>query len=352
MALLLVGFGLHDSINEVAKNQYIHIFTQEASLSVDKKTSRQEWEDLQEAVDSYPGVTGSQRLSLLSVDLQHAGHIRTASLYIPEHPEEMGDFLKLRDRVSHRSYDFPQDGAVISEKTASMLDLSVGDMVTIARDGEKNVQIGITAIAENYVLHYLFLSPASYRELYGEEPSYNSLYVNYEKKTPREESDMGAFLMEQEGCTGVGFTTDLEKSIDDMLGILGNIVIVLIVSAGLLAFVVLYNLNSINIMERRRELATLKVLGFFDAEVAVYVYRENVILTLFGILAGTLFGTILHHFTITTVEVDLMMFGRSILPVSYVYSTLITFGFALLVNGAMYFSLKKVDMIESLKSVE
>ena len=352
MALLLVGFGLHDSINEVAKNQYIHIFTQEASLSVDKKTSPEEWQNLTDAVKGYPGVTGAQRLSLLSVDLQHGGHIRTASLYIPEHPEEMGDFLKLRDRVSHVSYDFPEEGAVICEKTASMLDLSVGDMVTIARDGQKNVQIEVTAIAENYVLHYLFLSPSAYRSLYGEEPSYNSLYVNYEKKTPKEESDMGAFLMDLKGCTGVRFTTDLEKTIDDMLSILGNIVLVLIVSAGLLAFVVLYNLNSINIMERRRELATLKVLGFFDTEVAAYVYRENVLLTVFGILAGILFGTILHHYTIVTVEVDLMMFGRTIRPVSYLYSTLITFGFALLVNGAMYFSLKKVDMIESLKSVE
>ena len=131
MALLLVGFGLHDSINEVAKNQYIHIFTQEASLSVDKKTSPEEWQDLTDAVKSYPGVTGAQRLSLLSVDLQHGGHIRTASLYIPEHPEEMGDFLKLRDRVSHVSYDFPEEGAVICEKTASMLDLSVGDIQSI-----------------------------------------------------------------------------------------------------------------------------------------------------------------------------------------------------------------------------
>jgi putative ABC transport system permease protein len=233
-----------------------------------------------------------------------------------------------------------------------MLDLSGVDTVTIARDGKKNVETRITAIAENYVLHYIFLSPSAYRALYGEEPPYNSLYVNYEEKTPREESDMGAFLMGLKGCTGVRFTTDLEKSIEDMLSILGNIVLVLIVSAGLLAFVVLYNLNSINIMERRRELATLKVLGFFDTEVAAYVYRENVLLTIFGILAGIVFGTVLHHFTIVTVEVDLMMFGRSIRPVSYVYSTLITFGFALLVNGAMYFSLKKVDMIESLKSVE
>ena len=352
MGLLLVGFGLHDSINEVAKNQYIHIFTQEAALSVDKNTGPEEWEDLIRSVDAYPGVTESERICLLSVDLMHEGHIRTASLYIPEEPAGTEDFLLLRDRISHAAYAFPEEGAVISEKTASMLDLSVGDMVTISRDGEKNVQIRVTAIAENYVLHYLFLSPAAYQALYGKAPDYNSLYINYGTKSAQEESEFGAFLMDLEGCSGVRFTTDLEKTIDDMLGILGNIVLVLIVSAGLLAFVVLYNLNSINIMERRRELATLKVLGFFDGEVAAYVYRENVLLTLFGVLLGLVFGTILHRFTIVTVEVDLMMFGRNILPISYFYSTLITFGFALAVNGAMYFSLKKVDMIESLKSVE
>ena len=352
MGLLLVGFGLHDSINEVAKNQYIHIFTQEAALSVDKKTTPEEWEDLQGQVAAYPGVTETERLCLLSVDLMHEGHIRTASLYIPEDPDRTESFLHLRDRISHTSYAFPREGAVISEKTASMLDLSVGDLVTISREGEKNVQIPVTAIAENYVLHYLFLSPDSYRDLYGQEPEYNSLYLNYEPKSAGEESEFGAFLMDLKGCTGVGFTTDLEKNIDDMLGILGNIVLVLILSAGLLAFVVLYNLNSINIMERRRELATLKVLGFYDQEVAAYVYRENVLLTLLGILLGLVFGTILHRFTIVTVEVDLMMFGRSIRPISYLYSILITFGFALIVNGAMYFSLKRVDMIESLKSVE
>lgn len=352
MGLLLVGFGLHDSINEVAKEQYINIFMQEALITMDTSLAESERAELKKEVDDYEGVTGSQMVCRISVDLMNKGKVRNAYLYVPEDPDESRDYVMLRDRLSRREYDFPEEGAVICEKTADMLDLSVGDEVTISRDGKKNVSVKIVEIAENYVLHYLFLSPDAYRALYGEEPEYNCLNVNYEKKSPEEESEFGSFLMDRPASTGVSFTTDLEKSVEDMLSILGNIVLVLIVAAGLLAFVVLYNLSSINIMERRRELATLKVLGFYDNEVAAYIYRENIILTILGAAVGVVFGTILHRFVIVTVEVDLMMFGRNISLISYVISTLITFGFSIIVNFVMYFVLKKVDMIESLKSVE
>ncbi len=352
MGLLLVGFGLHDSINEIAKRQYIAIFTQEASVTVDSAASAAEKDELNEAIAGWSGVTGTEKVCLESADLMANDKIRNAFLYVPEDPAQIDDYLELRDRGSHEQYAFPREGAVIAEKTANMLGLSVGDEVSITRDGEKTVRVRIHAIAENYVLHYLFLSADTYRELYGKDPEYNSIYINYEEMTKEEESRFGSFLMKQPACAGISFVTDLEENIEDMLSILGNIVLVLIVAAGLLAFVVLYNLNSINIMERRRELATLKVLGFYDSEVAMYVYRENIILTVLGCIFGLLFGTILHRFTIVTVEVDLMMFGRNILPSSYLISVLITFGFAFIVNIAMFYSLKKVDMIESLKSVE
>ena len=352
MSLLLVGFGLHDSINVVAKEQFINIFMQDATLTVDKSADEKDWQELEKVLAEYPGVTGSERVSLISVDLQNNGKVRETSLYIPQDIGSVKDYLSLRDRVSGEKYDYPAAGAMISEKTAAMLGLSAGDEVTIAKEGEKNVKVRISAIVENYVLHYLFISPETYRELYGQEPEYNRLYVTYDEMTGDEESALGSVFMKYDQCTGVSFTTDLEKDIDDMLAILDNVVLVLIAAAGLLAFVVLYNLNSINITERRRELATLKVLGFFDGEVAWYVYRENVILTLLGCVFGIIMGTILHRFTIVTVEVDLMMFGRSIGIMSYIWSTLITILFAVIVNFVMFFSLKKIDMIESLKSVE
>ena len=352
MGLLLVGFGIHDSINEIAKQQYINIFKQDAVITYESSADRRERDALQELAEGYSGIRGSEQVSMISVDLTYGGNIRNAYLYIPQDTAQIGDYLSLRSRTSGESYSYPEEGAVICEKTAKMLGLNVGDTVTITREGEKSVSIPVTAISENYVLHYLFISPQTYQELYGKEPEYNSLYLLYEEEADLNESAFGKQMMEQDACAGISFTTDLEADIDDMLGILGNIVIVLIFAAGLLAFVVLYNLNSINITERRRELATLKVLGFFDQDVAAYVYRENVILTILGAALGVVIGAVLHRFVIVTVEVDLMMFGRNISLHSYIYSILLTFGFAVIVNLAMYFSLKKIDMIESLKSVE
>ena len=155
-----------------------------------------------------------------------------------------------------------------------------------------------------------------------------------------------------DGVLNVSYTSSIEGRLDDMLRSLNLVIVVLIVSAGMLAFVVLYNLNNINITERQRELATLKVLGFYDGEVASYVYRENILLTLIGALAGLLIGKILHRFIVETVEIDSVMFGRNIDPPSFLYAFLLTVAFSLFVNGVMYFKLKKINMVESLKSVE
>ena len=351
MGLLLVGFGLHDSINEIAKRQYVHIFTYEASATYASAAEENERQALLDAVRASDGVTGAMELSITSADLLHDKALQSVSLFVAD-PAQIGDFLELRHRTTGEEVAYPAEGAFISEKTAAMLDLKVGDSIEIRREGERSVRIQVTDIVENYVLHYLFISPQTYRQLYGKPVKNNTIYMNYGEKTPEEEAELGRNLMSMDACAGVGFVTDLEKSIDDMLSVLGAVVAVLIASAGLLAFVVLYNLNSINIMERRRELATLKVLGFYDGEVALYVYRENIILTLVGIALGLVFGTVLHRFVIVTVEVDLMMFGRNVSNLSYALSSLITLGFAVLVNGIMFFGLRKVDMIESLKSVE
>ena len=162
----------------------------------------------------------------------------------------------------------------------------------------------------------------------------------------------GEKILSKDQVLTISYLLDIRDQLDDMLASLNLVIIVLIVSAGMLAFVVLYNLNNINITERQRELATLKVLGFYDGEVSQYVFRENILLSFIGILAGAVFGILLHRYVITTVEVDAVMFGRNIKPISFVYSGLITFGFSMFVNMVMHFKLKKIDMVESLKSVE
>lgn len=163
---------------------------------------------------------------------------------------------------------------------------------------------------------------------------------------------IGRNILKQEGALSVGYTHDIEKQLDDMLRSLNLVIVVLIISAGMLAFVVLYNLNTVNIAERKRELATLKVLGFYNMEVAEYVYRENLLLTFLGAVVGVVLGKFLHLFIIETVEVDSAMFGRNINPPSFVYSLILTVVFSLMINGVMYFKLRKIDMVESLKSIE
>lgn len=353
MGLMLVGFGIRDSITVVAKNQFVEIFMQEASVSVDTDASEEDTAHLLQTIEHMDGVTGWMEVNLEAVTLNANNTDRTAYLYVPREVDRVTDFVRFRDRTSKASYDFPTEGVALAEKTADMMDVKVGDTITIKKgDNGEPVETVVTVIVENYVQHYAFLTPETYETLFGEPVKYNYVYVNYEDNSEDTEAAFGKTLLNEEACTGVNFTTTQESSIEDMLQALFLVIWVLIGAAALLAFVVLYNLNSINMTERKRELATLKVLGFYDPEVAMYVYRENILLTVLGILAGAFLGKFLHLFTILTVEVDLMMFGRVIEWQSYLICALLTAVFSVVVNLIMYVHFKKIDMIESLKSVE
>lgn len=353
MGLMLVGFGIRDSITVVAQNQYKQIFMQEATISVDTSADEKDQEELLAAVDAREEITDSMQVSMNSVTLNANGTDRSASLYVPSDVEKVIDYVRFRDRVTKEKYPYPVSGAALSEKTASMLDVKVGDTIRIQKgEGEPYVEVPVETIVENYVQHYAFISPEVYEELFGEAADYNLIYVQYEDLTEEAEENLGKALLKNMACNGFSTTRALENQILDMLKTLNNVIWVLIIAAALLAFVVLYNLNSINMTERKRELATLKVLGFFDPEVAMYVYRENILLTILGIAAGCIIGKVLHLFTILTVEVDLMMFGRLIGWKSYVICGILTVAFSVLVNLIMYSHFKKIDMIESLKSVE
>ena len=196
------------------------------------------------------------------------------------------------------------------------------------------------------------LTPGLYEEVHGRVPEYNSIYFTMKEGKEQELEDVGESVLKEKGALSASYTKDIEAQLDDMLVSLNIVMVVLVISAGMLAFVVLYNLNNINITERKRELATLKVLGFYPGEVAQYVYRENVILTVLGAFAGMVLGKFLHQFVIVTVEIDSAMFGRNIDVSSFIYGFVITVGFSAFVNGVMYFKLKKINMVESLKSVE
>ena len=352
MGLILVGFGLQDSITAIAKNQFVSLFTYQANAVLNSDVDESEKEALQTDLENYSGIDELLEMYCQNIELQTDKKTVDAVLEVPKELTNFNDFYAFRDRKSGEVYEFPTDGgAAISEKTATMLGVKAGDTVQLKK-GDDIVDVKISIIVENYVRHYLYLAPDLYEELFGGAPDYNQLLMKYQDTSSNYETALGEKIMTYDGVAAISFTSDLIDQIDNMLRSLDIVIVVLIVSAGLLAFVVLYNLNNINITERQRELATLKVLGFFDGEVASYVYRENMVLTLFGVIAGMGIGTFLHHCVIQTVEVDLMMFGRNVFPRSYGWSALITLAFALFVNFMMFYRLRKIDMIESLKSVE
>ena len=277
--------------------------------------------------------------------------MQTVTLSVPQTTDGIESYFTFRQRLGHGALSIPEDGALISEKTAATLGVSAGDAVTV-RDGANSVSVTIFAVYENYIGHYIFISQDYYNQLFGGAPPYNQILLTYPDGSEQFQSTLGEMLLADQNVQGVTFISTLVDWADDTLSSLNTIVLIVLAAAALLAIVVLYNLNSINIAERKRELSTLKVLGFYDSEVASYVYRENILLTIIGILIGIGLGVLLHGYVITSIEVDMIMFGRSIFWYSYLFGALMTFAFSVIINLVMYRSLKKIDMIESLKSIE
>lgn len=227
-----------------------------------------------------------------------------------------------------------------------------GDYIYVRNEENEKVELKVMGICENYLGHYLYMTENTYEKIYGKTPVYNSRLFKVKEYNEKKASEIGENMLATKSVINIQYMSNRKERIEDMLGALNSVIIVLIAAAGMLAFVVLYNLNNINITERKRELATIKVLGFYDMEVAEYVYRENIVLTLIGAVVGLGLGSLLHRFIIVTVEVNDVMFGRNIDPKSYLIGFLFTVGFSAFVNWIMYFKLKKINMVESLKSVE
>lgn len=353
MALMVVGFGIRDSIMCIGTIQYQEIQVYDGMIYLSSSVTEDEVQQIKNAMDGmdkmdrYIEMEMTREPISLSVD----GSTEDVYLCVPEDKDKIEDFMNFRSRTTGEVYHIQDDGIILTEKMANTLDVSSGDTIYLGADGEEK-EVTITDVCENYMQHYVYMSPELYQELYGEEPEYNSILFDLKDASAEELSQAGEELLKYDGVMNVTYTNSIEDQLNTMLQSLDLVIVVLIVSAGLLAFVVLYNLNNINITERRRELATLKVLGFYDTEVSSYVYRENIMLTIFSIVVGIVLGALLHRFVITTVEVDAVMFGRVVKWQSYLYSALFTTAFSLFVNWVMYYKLKKIDMVESLKSVE
>ena len=351
MGLMLVGFGLYDSIMDIAILQYDQIQHYDAMVINDEDATDSQEKDLLKFLDGNSEIDHYTRVQLTKMTAPKEKGSVSIYVYVPENTENFKEDVTLRDRKSHEQYELTDDGAVICEKTASLIGVKAGDKITLEKDNRK-YKVKITAVTENYMGHYVYMTPSCYEKTFGEKPKYSSTVYTMKEDAESDLETLGNAILKYPAALSISYTSSTAGQVERMLGSLGAVIWVLIISAGMLAFVVLYNLNNINITERQRELATLKVLGFYDGEVSQYVFRENILLSFIGILAGAVFGILLHRYVITTVEVDAVMFGRNIKPISFVYSGIITFGFSMFVNMVMHFKLKKINMVESLKSVE
>ena len=363
-ALMLVGFGLHDSIWDIIDNQFGTIQHYNTVVSLDANATDGDLESVRRMLREHDAT------ELTRVDVQNMQVAGTddadplaVQVIVPQKAAALSDVITFRERVGHTSVAFDDDAVLVTEKAAATLGLHVGDELTLYRqDGMGNAtgggaQVRITGIVENYVGNMVYVGPEAWRQAAAQDDGMDAelAYRTTYAVTPdgqRARDDLSADLREVPHLSTVGFTAISIETYSTMLSSINLIVVVLIVSAAVLAFIVLYNLTNINIGERVREIATLKVLGFTRGEVNAYIFREIAILSLVGDLFGLALGTWLEGFVITTVEVDVVMFGRIIHPLSYLYAFLLTLVFSGVVVLAMRGRLDKVDMVESLKSVD
>lgn len=339
--LIIAGFGLQDCITDMVPNQYEDVFSYDLEITFDKdnKNINKDYEE----ISKFKEFSKTLKADKESIELTNIDTNQTIQIIIPF--EDYKDFIKIRNRRTNEYYDL-NDKVVVSEKLYKLLKLKNNDELDIKLNNNiYKTRVG--GSTENYIMHYIYMSKKEYNS-----DSFNTMLVKVNNLTEESRKTLSKKLKEYDSVSKLTYNSLSRSIFDDAMKNLGSITIILIVSAGLLAFVVLYNLSNINISERKRELASLKVLGFYDNEVYKYISRENTILTIIGMTFGCLIGYILTMYLIKTCELDITMFSPKISIYSYIYSLLITVGFTILVNITTYFSLKKIKMVESLKSVE
>ena len=344
-ALILAGFGLRDSIKDIAEYQYGRVFEYDLVVSLNKED-----EELVNLVKNSDIVESVSLTDSLSGSISAEGIKRDTSIIVVENTEDFKNIANLRDIDSGNIIDLSNEGVLISDKLASLLEIEKGENITLTDSDNNEFEYKVLGIVENYIGHYVYINKDLY-ESKENDFNINTLFIKY-KEGNNDNEAFEEMLLDDNSVTSITVVENSLEHVRDLLKSLDLVVMILIVSSALLAFVVLYNLANVNISERVREIATLKVLGFYDKEVDNYINRESIILTCIGILIGLIAGVFLTGFVISTCETENMRFARNILVHSYIYSILITSVFSIIVNFATHFVLKKINMVESLKSIE
>ncbi|WEG73879.1 FtsX-like permease family protein [Vagococcus intermedius] len=354
MALIITGFGLRDSISDVVELQFNKLWHYQGVVTYNENSSKTEEDEYQKLVKTIPEIKQRLILSQQAMEVKKENvATQKVTVNVPNDTSKLPDFMLFNNRQTGEVYQLDETGAIVNEKLAKLFKVKAGDYLQVSGSDNQLYDIKIAHVVENYAMHFIYMTPAYYQKVMKEAPTFNSeLLLLKEQPTQKREDDLSEKLMAAGKIANVTFLSQTSSAMDDTISSLNVVVWVLITSAAALAFIVLYNLTNINISERIRELSTIKVLGFYNKEVTMYVYRENNILTVLGILVGCGVGKLLHGFVLETAEVDMLMFSPTIHGVSYLYSALLTALFSLLVMIAMHQKLKKVDMIEALKSNE
>lgn len=350
-ALLLSGFGLKDSIMSIVTKQFDYIYKYNMVIGLKDGISSGQAIELADSISKDTRIIDYMFMREQSIDVYSGGMEKSVSLVVPESTDRMKNFIVLKSRISGKDVPFTDDGVILTEKLSNMLHAGVGDTIYIKNENLE-IPVKVSGITENYVYHYIYMSPVLYKSVYGDSVKFQELIARTPDTSENFENKLSTDLLKYRDVRSISFLTGISKNFNNIIGSLNYIVLVLIISAGALAFVVLYNLTNINVSERLREIATIKVLGFYNNEVSSYIYRENFLLTLAGMGLGLVLGIFLHRYVVVTAEVDYVMFGRDIKPLSYVYSAILTILFSGFVNLIIYFRLKRIKMVESLKSVD
>lgn len=346
--LLLTGFGIKDSIGDILGNQYEDIYEYDALISFEDAAKAAGSKTMLETV---PVVSDYLLSETKSVEVSGDKQSMTATLLVPEDTAQLNTIVNFRERIGHKKLVLNSDSVFVTEKLAKELGVQEGGSIQIKNSSGQLVDLTVGGVTENYIGHYIYMPTEMYRSVFREEPSYNQAMVVL-SGTEEEKQAFPDAVLGQDNIATVRLMNDVSESFQNMIQSLDAVVVVLIVCAGMLAFIVLYNLTNINVTERQREIATIKVLGFYDKEVNAYIYRETVLLTILGCAVGLVLGIFMHSFVIQTAEVDMVMFGRLLHPASFVWSAVLTMLFSVLVNLVMYKKMQKISMVESLKSVD
>nr|WP_289757228.1 ABC transporter permease [Thomasclavelia cocleata] len=347
-ALIVVGFGIKNSVSTLADKQYGEIWTYDGVATFNKNLSQEELKLEQQKFNQLDNIKESESFYRKTISI-YGNKEHYGTLEVFENNQELSKYIKFEDYHDYKKLKLENDGVIISAKLSELLKVKVGDKIKIKIDNE-DYQVKVSGVMYLHFQHHIYMSEQFYHDLTNNQVLKNYSYFNLVDSS--NQKDISKYCNQNDKINSVNFIQGISKDFRDQMGSIDSVVVILITCAGALAFIVLYNLTNINIQERKSEIATIKVLGFYSREVYDYVFRENQILGLIGAFAGLGIGKLLHMFIIATVEVEVAMFVRSVNLMSYIYAIVITILFTSFIDLIMRKVLNNIDMVESLKSIE